>query len=303
MPGPTPFVQATYSVTADYVSYDSDNDHITSPSQYAVGFEAAHDFMDYLSLGDGSQDLLDRSKLRISGTVEFLGSSVPFSLSEQDLAKDGVHAIDGPVRVTRVSTDTIYIGPGVSIQRKVTLFAYRSLVVLPEMVTVPGDPIQTIYQRSSMDWNEQAAGMIFYDANNPAGVTIDGFPDVITTTPVSSWGQVTGVSGTVVGVNNIPAELGETQSTYYKNDLTVDGDDTGDQRSYGDAGFQVYNPNPGTYTLLGYTYFLTGVTVNVRATYANYYDSPIQANVGAIPHAAPSAKWYIYLPLVTRDWA
>ena len=142
--------------------------------------------------------------------------------------------------------------------------------------------------------------MIIYDANNPGGVTIDGFPDAITTTPVSRWMQVTGVSGTVVSVNNIPAELGETQSTYYKDDLTVDGDDTGDQLSYGDAGFQVYDLNPGTYTLLEYTYFLTGVTANVGAIYANYYDNPIQANVGAIPQAAPSARWYIYLPLVTK---
>ena len=49
----------------------------------------------------------------------------------------------------------------------------------------------------------------------------------------------TGVTGTVVSVSNIPAGLGGTQSTYYKDDSAIESDDTGDQRSYGDTGLQV----------------------------------------------------------------
>ena len=96
-------------------------------------------------------------------------------------------------------------------------------------------------------------------------------------------------------MSKIPAGLGGTQSTYYKDDSTVDSDDTGDQRSYGDAGLQVDDPNAGTYTILGHVYFLTETTANVGATYLDYYDNPLQASV-----AVPLPKWYIYLPLVVK---
>ena len=72
-----------------------------------------------------------------------------------------------------------------------------------------------------------------------------GLPDTITITPPTRWTQVASTTGAIVNVVNIPAGLGGSQSTYYKDDSTVDSNDTGDQRSYGDAGFQVNNPNPG----------------------------------------------------------
>lgn len=126
-------------------------------------------------------------------------------------------------------------------------------------------------------------GMVFYDANNPAGATIDGITDTITISPPTRWTQVASVAGSVVNVSKIPAGLGGTQSTYYKDDSTVDSDDTGDQRSYGDAGLQVDDPNAGTYTILGHVYFLTGTTANVGATYLDYYDNPLQASVAVPP--------------------
>lgn len=274
--------------TADYVSYDDGNDRITSSGRYTLGFNADHGFLDYLALGDGSPNLLDRSKLRITGTLY----AAPFSFSEENIAQDGVHTIDGPVRVTRVSTST-FSGQSYS----ATLFAYRSLVVRPETIVVPGSPAQVSYLRISMDWNEQALGMIYYDANNPAGVTIDGEPDSgFFFTPATTWTQVTSVTGTVVNVSNIPAGLGGSQSTYYRDDDSPDSNDTGDWLSYGDAGLQVDNPNPGTYTTLGHIYFPTGTTANVGATYVEYYDNPLQTNVAAVP-----SRWYVHLPLVVKN--
>ena len=175
------FCSAALSRTfsADYVSYDDGNDRITSPSRYTIGFNATHAFQDYLTLGSSSLDLLDRNKLRVAGTVVF----VPVSANEEDIDKNSVHAIDGPVRVTRVSTSTFTVVVGQPIQTTATLFAYRSLIVQPATIAVPGAPIQITYYRTSMDWNEQAAGMVFYDANNPAGATIDGITDTITISP------------------------------------------------------------------------------------------------------------------------
>jgi hypothetical protein len=147
-----------------------------------------------------------------------------------------------------------------------------------------------------MDWNDQASGMIYYDANNPAGVTVDGIADAITITPPTRWTQVSGVTGTIVSVSQVPAGIGGTSSTYYKDDSTIDGNDTGDQRSYGDAGFQVDDPSPGTYNVLGHIYFLTGTTANVGATYVDYYDNPLEVNVAPF-----TPKWCIYLPLAMKN--
>jgi hypothetical protein len=289
----------TYSVTADYVSYDDGNDRVVSPGRYSFGFSTTHAFRNYLTLGNSSVDLLDRDKVRVAGTVSIPPfPPVSVSADEEDVAKRGVHAIDGPVRVTRVSTGALEVEmTGTLVTSTATLFAYHSVVQFAP-IEIPGDLVQITYYRTSMDWNERAVGMIYYDANNPAGVTVDGITDTIITAPPTRWTQVTGVTGTVVNVSQIPAGLGGTQSTYYKDDADFDAGDTGDHRSYGDAGFQVYDPNPGAYTVLGYTYFLTGTMVNVGATYVNYYDHPIQVSVAAFT----SQKQYIYLPFVAKSY-
>jgi hypothetical protein len=282
--------------TADYVSYDGGNDRVASPGRYAIGFNATHAFRDFLILGDSNVDLLDRDKLRITGTVS-IPPIPPFSISadEEDIAKAGVHVIDGPVRVTRVSTSTFTV-IGQPTQITGTLFAYRSLFVQPATAMVPGAPAQDIYLRVSMDWNDQASGMIYYDANNPAGATVDGIADAITLTPPTRWTQVSGITGTIVSVSQVPAGIGGTSSTYYKDDSTIDGSDTGDQQSFGDAGFQVDDPSPGTYNVLGHIYFLTGTTANVGATYVDYYDNPLEVNIAPF-----TPKWCIYLPLAMKN--
>ena len=107
--------------------------------------------------------------------------------------------------------------------------------------------------------------------------------------------------GTVVSVSDIPAKLGGTQSTYYRDDGTADSNDTGDQCSYGDAGLRVDDPTPGIYTVLGHVYFLTGAVTNVGATYVDYYDIPLQVSIASLPpEAAPSGR-YAYLPVVIKD--
>jgi hypothetical protein len=281
----------TDSVTADYVSYDDDNDRVISPGRYSFGFSTTHAFRNYLTLGDSSVDLLDRDKVRVAGPP-------PLSADEEDVAKRGVHAIDGPVRVTRVSTGALEVEVvGTLVTSTTTLFAYRSVVQFAP-VEIPGDLIQITYYRTSMDWNERAVGMVYYDDNNSSSVPVDGSPDVITTTPLSRWGQFASVTGTVVSVSQIPPGLGGTQSTYYKDDSSPDAGDTGDHRSYGDAGFQVYDPEPGTYTMLGHTYFLTGTMANVGATYVNYYDHPIQVSVATFT----PPRQYVYLPLVAKGY-
>jgi hypothetical protein len=177
-----------------------------------------------------------------------------------------------------------------------TLFAYRSLAVQPATLLALSDPVRTTYLRASMDWNEQASGVIFYDSNNPTSTTVDGVPDTIAVSPVAKWTQVSSITGTVVSVSQMPAGLGGTQSTYYRDDSTLDGADTGDQRSYGDTGFQVDDPVPGQYATLGHMYFAAGATTGVGARYEEYYDHPLEVSVGPV-----SPVWHAYLPVVSRQ--
>jgi hypothetical protein len=170
--------------------------------------------------------------------------------------------------------------------------------VQPVTVLLPEEPAQIDYLRLSLDWNAQASGMLYYDANNPAGVTIDGVTDAVTTSPHSRWNQITSITGTVVNVSQVPSGLGGTQSTYYKDDDGIDSKDTGDQRSYGDAGFQVQDPNPGTHTVTGYSYFLTGTTSNVGELFTAYFDNPLQVSVEV--YIPPPPVWYINLPFVVK---
>ena len=289
----------TYSVAADYVSYDYGNDRVTSPGRYSFGFSTTHGFRNYLTLGDSSPNLLDRDKLRLAGTVSVPPlPPIPVSADEEDVAKRGVHAIDGPVRVTRVSTGALeFQTMGTLVTGTTILFAYPSLAVQFTPIEIPGGIIQITYHCASMDWNERAMGMVYYDANNPDGMAVDGITDTIVTTPPTRWTLVTGITGTMVSVSQIPAGLGGTQSTYHRDDSRPDAGDTGDHCSYGEAGLQVDNPNPGVYTMLGQTYFLTEATSNVGHTYVDYYDYPIQVSVA--PFTPP--KQYIYLPLVFKN--
>jgi hypothetical protein len=270
------------------VSYDAGDDRISGSGHYDLGFDAAHGFMDYLALGGDGVNRLDRTKLRIEGTV--FGN--PYVLDEEDLTLTRIEVIDGPVRVTRVSTATLTTAAG-SIKGATALFAYRSLVVQPTKIVAWAAPAPTTRLRSSMDWSEQASGMVYYDANNPTAKTIDGVPDTIVDTPIAKWMQVSGASGSVVSVSELPAGLGGTRTTYYRDDSAIDGGDTGDQRSYGDVGFQIDNPVPGIHDALGHIYFVEGATTSVGARYEGYFDHPLQVSIGSV-----SPLWRLHLPLV-----
>ncbi len=285
----------TQTSSADYVAYDPAGDRISSPGRYDLGFDANRSLMDYLTLGGDGTDLLDRNKLRLQGSVQFGGFDIPFSINEDQLIKGETYALDGPVRVTRVSSNSIEVG-GESLAGRDTLFAYRSLMVQPATLPVPEQGVEVDYVRVSLDWNAEAVGSTFYDANNPAGVPIDGVPDGISTTPASRWGQVSSDAGGLLRVTNLPEDLGASQSTYYKDDATFDGGDTGDQVSYGDAGLQVSDLNPGAYILMMRTYFMSGEAGNLGEAYVALYDHPLQV-------ALKPLLRFAYLPVVVKGSA
>lgn len=272
------------SFADDYVSYDAGNDRVISPGGYSTGFNATNSFRDYLTLGGGA-DILDRDKVRLDGYV--ILPTLAFHLTENDVTKDGVHALDGPVRVTRVVSSTIILS-GTTISGTATSFFYGGLIVQPISLTTPPSPVVVQNLRNSTDFNAAATGMVYYDPNNAAGVTINGSPDTLTTTPAAEWQQVSGSDGTMITMVDLPDALGG-MSTYYKDNSTNDPNDTGDHLSYGDNGFQVTNPPQNqAYELLLETIFLSGNQANIGAAYFNDYLHPLNVQVTAFGVPTPT---------------
>ena len=105
--------------------------------------------------------------------------------------------------------------------------------------------------RLSFDFNSNAVGMVFSNPYNPAGARIDGIPSdvdntllwpgrnfyLIAANPNDSKSVVKNAS--VVGIWDLRnGPVGTASSLYFKDFVLPDKNDTGDQRSYGDAGIQ-----------------------------------------------------------------
>ncbi|MGD2179466.1 MAG: Ig-like domain-containing protein, partial [Anaerolineae bacterium] len=246
----------TPTATSDYVDFDA-AEHRIRGQGYSLGFGTTHPLFEYLALSGGDVDILDRNKIRLYSqigllppqTEEFLG---PFP---DDLIKDG------PVRV---------------IVRGGNGRAYGSMVwwdlSIPQL-----PPGYRKALRFSTDFSESASGSILYNAVVTDGVTVDGINEAVPTIPLSPWWQLSTESGTLVLVGD-SSSIGGDQVNYYLDDLAVDPEDTGDQRSYGDVGVYVEDPNLAfTYTFALYS--LPGAQTNVGAVYEDYFEQPLSVGV------------------------
>jgi PKD repeat protein len=193
--------------------------------------------------------------------------------------------VDGPVRVgggTTASSSWSYYAI-YQIQAGMDLSSFQP----PDSCT----SIDINSVRLSVDWLDPASsGMApatYYDDNTPAGVAIDGSPDSVASSPADTWKQVSGGWGSVVQVADISLG-GGTVTNYYKDDQAVDTNDTGDQRSFGDAGFRVDNP-AGQVQFELTTFVLGAGQPNVGATYRDYQAHPLQATAVAQAYEPPCA--------------
>lgn len=261
----------------DYAGYTAGNLRINTAT-YAVGWEAAaHAGLNYLSLS-GSSDLLDRTKLRVHGF--FLG--IPFKRTEEDLSVPPIVLIkDGPVRVIVKRSGA-------------TTFGYESLLHTITPIDLSAVPGTITLVRVSTDLASTTGSGTFYNENQPGGVTIDGNPDIVGLTLTKSWRQVSLSSGSLIQVLDLGA-IGGTVSHYYKDNSTIDGTDTGDQRSYGDSGVMIANPSSDQFTTETAQYILPGSQSNRGNEFYNNFNNPLHVSIqihGGIP---------TYLPLILKN--
>ena len=283
------------TLPADYVSWDAANQRLVS-STYIVGYNpAVHAAMDSMELNGSGVDVLDRGKMRVDATCYIYGFPVPLTLTEEDLAgyADYTPDIDGPVRVGGGSTDG-------------SSWAYHSLyrsdftIEIGDLTPPPTCTALTINQvRLSSDWlDPTSTGMApatYYDDNSGVGVAIDGVPDSVPSTPVTTWKQVSGGQGSIVQVVDVTIGGGQL-SNYYRDNQAVDPDDTGDGRSFGDAGFVVDDP-AGQVSAETLTFFLDPEEPNLGLTYRSYYENPLEVVASAQSYGV---QHYVYVPLVVR---
>jgi hypothetical protein len=240
----------TRTFTETYASFDPATARISTP-HYVMGFAATHFGFDYLALNGSGVDILDRTKMRI----ELLLAG---PLTEDDI---------GPVTIdlTRNGPVRVIIGGG-------AFMGYPSLLAIAGSYPNPL-PGFTTGARLSMDFAATVVTSTFYNANTPAGVPVDGSPDVVAITPLSPWWQVSGDTGTVVQVTDASG-TGGTQVNYYKDDASLDPDDTGDGRSYGDTGIEI-TPLGATVAYRSAMFVLPAGMQNVGAAYAAYAANPL----------------------------
>jgi hypothetical protein len=256
-------------VTTDYVSYDAGQALIIS-DRYRLGLMINHPGFDRLELNGSGVDILDRTKIRLEFQFMAPQTEDDIDISPPTLTRDG------RVRVVLNGGD---------------ILGYRGLQVGRMAIDLSGVPVPLLSGRLSTDLSPAASGSRYFDPNIPAGVLVDGFPDVVPASPAARWSQVSGPTGSVVRVVDFSG-AGGTPSTYYKDDQTLDNSDTGDKRSYGDAGVKVQNPLK-KFTFRNWNYMLPAGQPNVGALYDAYARNPLQVTAQEqqnpnVPTATPT---------------
>lgn len=259
----------------DYVDYDSSQRRITTnPNHYELRFAlTTHPGLDYLTLNGNTTDILDRTKLRVYLT---LFGTLTEIVTEESLGSPApVLVKDGRVRVilTQRANDVLELA---SLSSTYQAFAstFRVTTVVSSSVTVNG-------ARTSVDLDSVVSGLAtFYNANTPAGVLIDGVPDSeIAETPLSRWTQVSHSTGRLVQVTETAAVGGGQKNFYRDNNSPESVENTGNNGSYGEAGYLFEGPINQTFTTQSGLFVLPPATTgpdNVGATYEAYFFHPLQ---------------------------
>ena len=270
----------------------------------AISYTAAFSPTKFVGLSDlmingSSVDILDRQKIRARIPIPFF----PLTITEESLAGLAPATITlpavGPVRAVTNDGDLNAAFYGSRIDFDVTFDLSDLGAFLPDFI------------RTSFDWNNPITTGIttYYDSNTAGGVTIDGIMDTVSATPPSTWFQVNGGAagpgGVVMAIPTVnPGSGTSTVSNYYKDNGAIDPNDTGDQRSYGDAGLLINNPGAIiSFTLVAYV-LPPGAATNVGATYFDRASNPLAATAAEQCFTLSGTDCLrVYLPLLMKNFA
>jgi hypothetical protein len=249
----------TDTVKTDYVDYDFPGNVFTTPV-YTLGFMIPYIGGDRLELNGSGIDVLDRSKYSFKPAGQGM-----FNEEWAEGEDPQPEILDGRVRAIAGYQDQ---GQGL------LTFAYRSQFYDRITVDLSWAPVSLDWARASADFNENIIGGTYYDANTPDGVKVDGIPDSIAAAPAALWQQISASTGTILHAADVSLMKG-TPILYYKDDATIDPNDTGDKKSYGDMGVTVTSPINYLYLAVTH-YILPPNQPNIGTQYYAYFSNPLQ---------------------------
>ncbi|MBC8147184.1 MAG: T9SS type A sorting domain-containing protein, partial [Bacteroidetes bacterium] len=278
------------TVSTSYISYNNEEDAIIT-EDYKVGFDDEKLFWDEFRLKEGidfSNDLLDREKMRINGTIWPMPE---YSLSENDLLPIDYWVESGKIRVMRKVQNEVTVY-GVTQITETEKHFYHSFLQVPAF-TISIDEIAGITMlRNSYDLSSESVGTIISTSNNES-ILVDGNPDTDVQTDIESvemsnfWIKMAFENKSLVTVGDYSGISDDFLLYYYDNISggTNDGtEDTGDMVSYGDIGMRFNNPNTGEHIKRTNIYAsieddLSGITC--QSYFDNYFVCEINEEVYA----------------------
>ncbi|MDZ7288426.1 MAG: T9SS type A sorting domain-containing protein [candidate division KSB1 bacterium] len=252
-----------------YVRYVRGPETVGSDTVFATSYIEAHDPQGWFTdtrirtpFGDGV-DILDRQKVRVGGVFGIFRVTLK---DEENVLYRYVRHGGGPVRVLReYGIKVTFLGAVIDSTGSffTQYFPYSTVFGAQEakIPVISGLTVNLI--RQSVDLNDRAVGMKFFNAFNRNGLIVDGVADspidkTITDPPDGlNWFMITGNPGTILTIMNIPV-IGSKRELYYLDDATIDNGDTGDKKSYGDSGILVTSTGniTGTFSFDFTTYYL-----------------------------------------------
>lgn len=273
------------------------------------------------SAGGSNIDFFDRQKARVKGTYKVSIFSYDYKLDEDDLQLDGwISYISGPIRTVRDITyktsiaglKTITVGTF-----KYQYYPYHIVSFGTNKVLSSDYGIKLI--RQSFDLNINAVGMLYIDEERE-NVVVDGVPEWVIKSvypiPKINWYMYSGNPGSMLVINTFEALSNATPSFYYRDTdfggASDDTDDTGDGRSYGDAGIRFDgNKIQGKFSIPYTAFFLPANRTQTDAISVvdNYkyplttifnsqnYVTPVEIAV-SLPDTAGALQMPITIPLI-----
>jgi len=223
---------------------------------------------DWKLLDGNGEDILDRQKVRLQFKLfGFLDSELSETVLENDITTTlRLNVKVGKVRIIRdILWHVSLMGYEIDFNLPLSFYPFS---IESGGVSRNIDADDYVYFiRQSFDLNQQAAGMLLYNAYNLNGILIDGIGetdgivDTIDDPPAINWWLTTGNQGTFAMIFRMNT-IGDSRKLYYWDKNQKNTADTGDSLSWGDTGIKI-SSNKGSY-----------IAGNISFAYTAYYLGP-----------------------------
>ena len=301
-----------------YLQYNTSADIVES-EVYEID-HGTHGFQEHLkiktSAGGDYVDFLDRQKFRLLIHAAAFGLDADIMLKEEmDETIEIETGVTAEIEVRKQSV--AFTGDGIiRLQRNLTLYGQVKVKVggielysldgdfvfptvyyphfaewqTPEIPLEPSEEYQIRGLRLSVDLNNNAKGMQFYNPFNPGGTLIDGNHDALDLTynwPGLNWHMVVAdpsnpmsslSTATLLNVTRVIGdEIGDFHRLHYLDVDDYNANDTGDRRAIGDAGVTVGGNNlVGEFRAdMALFYLARNLTTGEADIIANQHDTPV----------------------------